>query len=618
VSFDLAAARKAGRAELAAHLAAGAEWADAARAVLADLDPPPDDIGAVYEALLPAPARRTGGTHCTPPELAAEVVARTLDPLLDASGGELPYVCDPALGGGVFLLAAARHLQARTGRPLTEIAARLYGVDQDPLAVELARWALHKLLGDEPALHLHHGDSLIGFDWRAAFPEVFARGGFDAVIGNPPFLGGSFISGAWGNEYRERLVVQVAGGRRGNADLCAYFFLRAHDLLRSGSAGRPGGRAGLVATNTISEGATRRIGLDLLAERGGEVTEVARQFPWPGEAKLHVTLVWFRRGATRPAPHRPPRLAANAGLAFNGAKIYGQGFVLNGVEAEALRQADARHDEVLRRYLGGDDLYGRSDAAPSRWVIDFRDWPLERAARYPMLLERVERLVKPERERLHGRNAIGDKRAERWWQFGSPTPALDRALVGRKRALAKVLHSHTHAFWWVDPSWIFSHALCVFADEDSALLAILQSSLHEAWALRHGSSLGHAPRYTLSATFETFPMPPRSRELADVADALDAHRRAVMAARGEGLTRLHLRLNDPAERDAAIAAWRDLQVALDDAVARAYGWTPAWRHGFHDGPRGPRFGPAAEVLEEGIELLRARQPAAVQLVLPNL
>ncbi len=92
--------------------------------------------------------------------------------------------------------------------------------------------------------------------WPLEFPEVFAereKPGFDAVVGNPPFLGGKRISGPLGNSYREHLVRSVAGGRTGNADLVTYFFLRVASLVR------PGGGVALLATNTIARATPARL-----------------------------------------------------------------------------------------------------------------------------------------------------------------------------------------------------------------------------------------------------------------------------------------------------------------------------------------------------------------------
>ena len=79
-----------------------------------------------------------------------------------------------------------------------------------------------------------------------AFPEVFVdreQRGFDAMVGNPPFLGGKRISGALGSDFREFVVRWTAAGRTGSADLVTYFFLRAAHI----STG-----FGFLATNSIS------------------------------------------------------------------------------------------------------------------------------------------------------------------------------------------------------------------------------------------------------------------------------------------------------------------------------------------------------------------------------
>lgn len=571
---------------------------------------PPETLGFVYESLLALEPERRGrqGSHFTPPELAAEVVAETLTPLLaDASETAPLRVCDPAMGGGVFLLAAAAYLTARG------IPYRLYGADKDPLAASVARLAVWLANGTTPET-LVTGDALLGpvraGEWPAegdavAWHELPGFGdGFDAVVGNPPFLGGSFITGRLGAAYRSELVARVAQGRRGNADLSAYFLLRGYDLLR------PGGRLGLVLTNTIAEGDTRRIGLAHLLERGAGVTRAERDRPWPGDASLHYTLLWLSKRApgqaaapTQAAPRpEPRRLAANAGVAFNGSKIYGQGFLLTAAEADAILQAEPHSAEVIRPYLSGDDLYGRPDRAPGRWVICFRDWPLERAAEHRRCLDIVRERVQPERARLAGRNSIGDRRAAHWWQFGSYAPALYAAIAGRDDVLAKVLHSHTHAFCPTSADAIYSHALAIWADTDPALLAALQSSLHRVWALRHGSTLGIAPRYTLSRTFETFPLPPRTALLQRLGRGLEAARREVAMAQGVGLTHLAQRLAAPAPGADLTALW-ELAQQVDAAMLAAYGWDDLdAEHVRHDGPA-PWYGPPDPCLAAVVDRL---------------
>jgi hypothetical protein len=189
------------------------------------------------------------------------------------------------------------------------------------------------------------------FHWPLVFPEVFTTGGFDAIIGNPPFLGGKKISGALGSAYREHLVEFVGRSVRGNADLIAYFVLRAHDLLHRL------GQCGLVATNTLAQGDTREVGLDQLVACGIELRQAVKSAPWPARsAVLEYCAIWTscaplagdltRRldghEVIRITPSLDPMsrvsgnanaLAANRNVAFQGSIVLGLGFTMSPEEA---------------------------------------------------------------------------------------------------------------------------------------------------------------------------------------------------------------------------------------------------------------------------------------------
>ena len=134
--------------------------------------------------------------------------------------------------------------------------------------------------------------------WPLVFPEVFEReaSGLDAVIGNPPFLGGQKLTGALGIAYREYLVGAIGRGARGSADLVAYFVLRAHALLNAG------GQAGLIATNTLAQGDTREVGLDQLVAGGVTIRRAIKSEPWPSRsAVLEYCAVWTSRARVNAA-----------------------------------------------------------------------------------------------------------------------------------------------------------------------------------------------------------------------------------------------------------------------------------------------------------------------------
>ncbi len=88
------------------------------------------------------------------------------------------------------------------------------------------------------------------FHWFLEFPEVMAQGGFDCVVGNPPFLGGQKISGSFGEDYLE--YIKEAFKPIGAVDLVTYFFRRIFNIIRQG------GFQSLISTNTIAQGRAER------------------------------------------------------------------------------------------------------------------------------------------------------------------------------------------------------------------------------------------------------------------------------------------------------------------------------------------------------------------------
>ena len=361
------------------------------------------------------------------------------------------------------------------------------------------------------------------FHWPLEYPEVFQRheGGFDAFVGNPPFLGGQHITGVAGTAYREWLVEVIAAGRRGSSDLVAYFFLRVAKLLR------PGGHFGLLAINTIAEGDTRRVGLDQLLANGAVIHAAYPDESWPGRAAVSTSRVHARNGPWRgerllqgsPTSFisaylsdreewNPRRLNANDGFAFQGAITLGMGFVITPDEAAGMLEADPKNEEVIFPYLNGQDLNSDPEQRPSRWVINFWDWPEDRAKEYRLPYEWLEKHVLPDRM---NNNDIGAR--ERWWRFLRPRPELYHT-IGRghhfeqhprdwdsqSQPMARVIAFATQAskypvFSFVYGPIVFSNALGIFATQDAARLAELSSSLHNHWAFTHGGSLETRLRY---------------------------------------------------------------------------------------------------------------------------
>lgn len=463
------------------------------------------------------------------------------------------------------------------------------------------------------------------FHWPLEFPEVFGRerGGFDAIVGNPPFAGGKKISGALGTRYREYLVEHVASGRKGNADLVAYFFLRSAMVVRTE------GTFGLLGTNTISQGDTREVGLDQLLEDEWNVVRAYKSRTWPGDASIQIAVVWLYHGSwlgdssldgsvvesitstldpRSRASGKPLLLAENSGRGFQGSNLNGIGFVVTREEAERLINEDARNQEVLYPFLNGEDLNTSPTQSASRWVINFFDWPLSKAEEYPGPLEIVRERVKPHRDSLDDRK----KRVrENWWKYEVQATALYESIRNFERAIAIALTSRTLIPCFTGTDMVYSHALGILAYDDAAHLGVVSSSFHWWWVVKHGSTMRMDVRYTIKDCFETFPQPPLGSTIEGAATELEEFRRKLMIERDAGLTKIYNRVHSPDETSADMARLRDLHVNLDRAVAGAYGWEDlALDHDFYETPQGVRYtlGPIVrtEMLDRLLELNHER------------
>ena len=198
--------------------------------------------------------------------------AACLIEMLDSLGAL--RVCDPACGSGAFVIQAFDYLEDRyadliqnlsqvvehdEGQALAEtrgtiLRENLFGVDLSPEAVNIARLALWirtaekgKTLADL-SHNILHGNSIVedpqadpaAFDWRAKFPHIFAEGGFDCIIGNPPYIKLQNFRQAH-PKVAAYLVDRYRSAKTGNFDMYLPFIERGLELLRAD------GRLGFIA-----------------------------------------------------------------------------------------------------------------------------------------------------------------------------------------------------------------------------------------------------------------------------------------------------------------------------------------------------------------------------------
>ncbi|MGW0517133.1 Eco57I restriction-modification methylase domain-containing protein [Crossiella sp. NPDC003009] len=517
-----------------------------------------------------------------------------------------------------------------------DLGDRIYGIAEDlkGLLTDNVDAQTHLNIRDtvQGWLRGHRDRSIRPFHWPVEFPEVFQDGGFDAVVGNPPFIGGQRLTSAIGADVREYLVRWIASGKRGSADLCSYFLLRNLQLSKQG-------RVGIIATNTIAQGDTREVGLDQVVSGGWNVYRAVKSQPWPGKASLEVSLVWVGHLGQSEAPNldgrqvsgitpsldprsrtsgNPHRLVANAEQSFVGSYVHGPGFIMPPEEARLLIDRHPNNEEVLFPYLNGEDLNSRADCSAARWVINFRDWSLDEARKYRDCFEIVERDVKPDRARNPDR-----QRREIWWRFTRPTMELYEKISNLDRVLVIARVSKTGLPLFVSTRQVISDALVAFAVDRDAYLTLLSSNIHFAWWTTKGeSTLRKDARYTPSDGFETFAQPKLTARMDQVGEELHTFRQGLMLGRQLGLTKLYNLVHDSSYHDDEIQRLREIHTEVDNAVAEAYGWTDLdLGHGFHETRQGLRFTIApevqVEVLDRLLELNHERYAEEVAKGLPG-
>jgi hypothetical protein len=241
-----------------------------------------DVLGTVYEQYLgqiATPAadtsakRKTQGIYYTPTFVVKHIVQQTLGRHLSEHGYDAPQpsrVLDMACGSGSFLIEAfdvldrfvahtrgqangAREDGADHARRMEILTQCIYGVDKDEQAVAVAKLNLAlKVLRTRNLIPMMHnvrgGDSLIAgtpdelkaafgrswqkqkpFNWRVEFAKVMQSGGFDVVVGNPPYMRGRSLD----SKYKAYLL-QSFPTFTPNADIYIAFLARAFEVLRVG------------------------------------------------------------------------------------------------------------------------------------------------------------------------------------------------------------------------------------------------------------------------------------------------------------------------------------------------------------------------------------------------
>jgi hypothetical protein len=468
----------------------------------------------------------------------------------------------------------------------------------------------------------------------------------DFIVGNPPFIGTSRMRDLLGDGYTEALRRAYAGrGVPESADFVMYWWHKAALAVRD----RHALRFGFITTNSIKQTFNRQV---MLPYVGGDNAPLQFNFaipdhPWvtsedgaavrvamtvadrtrPGRAFGQLLTVQteampegddaaevtFSEQQGRIQPDlsvgvqldEAKDLKANAGIAYQGMKLHGSGFIVSPEKANELGLGTHPNlENHIKPFLNGRDI-----AATPRGVMVIDLFGLDEKtvrSKFPAVYQHVLENVKPEREQ-NNRAVYRDN----WWTFGEPRTKLRVAWSALNRYIITPRVARHSYFMFLDKSILPDDKLVLFASDDAYHLGILSSHIHVVWALATGGRLGvgNDPVYDKTRCFDPFPFPDatpaQQAHIRELAETLDAHRKRQQAEHPTlTLTNLYnvvekLRAGQPLtlkeqtiKQQGLASVVLELHRDLDTAVADAYGW--------------PTDLPDAELLARLVQLNRAR------------
>jgi hypothetical protein len=466
------------------------------------------------------------------------------------------------------------------------------------------------------------------FHWFLEFPEVFNEGGFDCILGNPPFLGDRRLKEAYGESFLEWIRFRFTDGA--TVDLVVYFFLRINSILVKN------GFQSLISTNTVAQGKAREFGIEKILNAGSVINHAVKGMKWPGLAAVEVSLITIYKGVWKGklwlngkqtnqiSPFldeaentgTPFPLFTNEGKSYQGSIVLGMGFILAPNEAKKLIDENPKNQEVILPYLNGDDLNSNPSQNPSRFVINFFDFSEKKAREYSQVFNRIEEKIKPERWKNEA-----DKSYPFWYHW-RPRNEMYRSIKESRRVLISCRVSKYVNQSFIEVGAIFDVATSVVVRSKYWEFASLQNTFHNIWAWKYGSTMKFDIRYTNRDCIDTFPFPQnlspqQEQKLEQIGEQYHELRRQLMLAMQLGLTKtynaFHAReinaanlsgfINQPGldkktiekqygkevwnlwnhlnktagtctlqEAIAGIIKLRQLHVEMDNAVLEAYGW----------------------------------------------
>ncbi len=443
------------------------------------------------------------------------------------------------------------------------------------------------------------------------------------IVGNPPFIGASFLRARLGDAFTEALWAAHPHMNE-SADFVMFWWDRAAELLtRKGTVLRC---FGLVTTNSISQVFQRKVmERHLKAKKPISLVMAIPDHPWTkatqDAAAVRIAMTVGEGGSHDGVLHdvlaenaldtdtptieftttegeinsdltvgiditSSITLEANDGICSPGVKLHGAGFIITPQEAEHLGLGKRSGLEMyVKNYRNGRDLTARPRGV---MVIDLDGLEIDEVRKkFPEIYQHVLVRVKPERDKNNE-----EYRRTNWWLFGRKNTLMRGFTASVERYIATVETTKHRVFQFLDASILPDNMLIAIGSDDAFHLGVLSSSIHVTWTLAQGGTLEDRPRYTKSQCFDPFPFPDanniQKQTVRVIAEELDSHRKRVLDEHPHltltGLYNVLEKLRagtkpddlDEKDRrtfdDGLVLIIKELHDRLDAAVAEAYGW----------------------------------------------
>jgi len=438
------------------------------------------------------------------------------------------------------------------------------------------------------------------FHWFLEFPKVFQNGGFDCVLGNPPYLGGSKISTFYGKHLTNYLSNNYAN-TKGTADLVTYFLRRIFNIQNDLSF------LSIITTNSISQGKTRESGIQVITQtEGGKINFAIKNKKWPGKANVEVSLLTIHKGNwnlnltldnstvdyisiyldSEEDLGNPFQLKSNENLGYTGVKVYGEGFILNENEKNKIVCDRTQEAKVIKPFITGDNINSDSLKSYKRYAIDLNHCDNEKEAmKFKASFEHLKNNVYPYRMSLDGDLKI----KEFWWKYERERKELFQ-LVKKKKLDSVFVMAQTSkhiALKRLSSKNIYSVKCIVFASNEAILYSNIQSSLHTIWVWKYGTTMGSSTiQYGTTSSFNTYPLSVNVDK--SIGENLEDKVSELQDLLDSGTTEVFNKIHSPNinEDDVIqdkVNVTRGLIIKLDKSLVESYGWFDInLKHNFYE------------------------------------